>query len=207
MYPITLRVMTDQRPMPGAQIFYRTTALGATDVNGMFQVETPGVEGTTLELTVRCPEGFISPERPVPVTLRSTIALGEAGRPAGIETTTQCPPSHRIAAVVVRTPSRANLPIFYDGHEITRTDLQGVAHMIFRVRPAEVLTLRIDTSQQPLLRPQNPMLSITTRDGDDVYVSSQNFDEVAPPPAPSVRRSSGPSGPTRIPARRNWAPF
>lgn len=206
LYPITLRVMTDARPMPGAIVLYRDRELGRTDTTGAFVLQTPGTEGTSLGLTVRCPDGFVSPAQEVPVTLRSTVALGDGGG-AGIETTVQCPPAHRIAAVVVRTPNRPNLPIVYNGREITRTDLQGVAHLIFRVNTGDTLSLRVDTSGQPLLRPQNPTLTVHTRPTDDVYVATQNFSEEAPPrvaPRPSAPR---PAGPQRIPARRNWMPF
>lgn len=205
LYPITLRVVSDNRPLAGAQVFLRDRELGSTDSAGNFRMQTPGVEGSTLDLTVRCPNGFTSPAAPIPVVLRSTIALDRAQRSAGIETTAQCPPSHRIAAVVVRTPNRGNLPILYNGREITRTDLQGIAHMIFRVTPREAITLRIDTSGQPNLRPQNPLLTVTTREGDDVYVASQNFDEEIPRPVrrPVIRR--GP-GPVRVPTRARW-PF
>lgn len=205
LYPITLRVVSDNRPMPGAKILLRDRELGATDATGAFQMQTPGVEGTTVDLTVRCPDGFTSPAQPIAVVLRSTISLGDGGRNAGIETTAQCPPSQRIAAVIVRTPNRANLPILYNGHEITRTDLQGIAHMIFRVAPREAISFRIDTSGQPNLRPQNPLLTVTTREGDDVYVASQSFDEEIPR---VIRRPTGPRpvGPTRIPTRGRW-PF
>lgn len=205
LYPITLRVVSDNRPLPGAQILLRERELGSTDANGAFQMQTPGVEGTTVDLTVRCPSGFTSPAQPVPVVLRSTIALDRAQRGSGIETTAECPPSQRIAAVIVRTPGRANLPILYEGREITRTDLQGVAHMIFRVEPRQTLSFRIDTAAQPTLRPQSPLLTVTTREADDVYVASQSFDEEA---ARVIRRPTGPrpAGPTRIPTRARW-PF
>lgn len=206
LYPITLRVVSDNRPMPGAAILLRDRELGRTDANGAFQMQTPGVEGTTVDLTIRCPDGFTSPAQPVAVVLRSTIALDRAQRGAGIETTAQCPPSQRIAAIVVRTPGRGNLPIQHNGREITRTDLQGVAHMIFRVAPRETIQLRINTDGYPQLVPRNPVLTVTTREGDDVYVASQNFDEEAVRPV--VRRPSGPRpvGPTRIPTRARW-PF
>jgi len=207
LYPITLRVMTDQRPMPGAVVLYRDRELGATDTAGAFMLQTPGLEGTTLALTVRCPTGFVSPPQDIPVTLRSTISLGDGGGSAGTETTVQCPPAHRIAAVVVRTPGRSNLPIIYGGREITRTDLQGIAHLIFRVTTGESISLRVDTSGQPLLRPQNPLLTINTRPSDDVYVSTQNFSEAAPPRPVSRPSVARPAGPQRIQSRRNWMPF
>lgn len=207
LYPITLRVVSDNRPMPGAAILLRDRELGRTDANGAFQMQTQGVEGTAVELSVRCPDGFVSPAQPVPVVLRSTVALDRAQRGSGIETTAQCPPSQRIAAIVVRTPNRGNLPILYNGREITRTDLQGVAHMIFRVAPRETVQLRINTDAYPLLVPRNPLLTVTTREGDDVYVASQSFEEEAPRPAPRRPSVSRGPGPTRIPSRTSRWPF
>ncbi|MBL8600834.1 MAG: hypothetical protein JNK72_02825 [Myxococcales bacterium] len=206
MYSLTLRVQSDTRAMPGAVVLYRDRELGRTDNNGTFVLQTPGVEGTTLNLTVRCPAGFSPASQEVPVMLRSTLSLGDGGRNDGTETTVRCPPSQRIAAVVVRTPGHPNLPIVYNGREITRTDLQGVAHMLFRVNTGEPIALRIDTAQQPLLRPQNPTLTLTTRDLDDVYVATQNFSEEAAP-RQVVRSVSRPAGPQRIPSRRTWMPF
>lgn len=133
LYPITLRVMSDSRPLPGAAVVIAGRELGATDAQGRFRMETVGVEGTSVEVVVRCPAGFRSPAQPLAVVLRSTVQLDQTQRGQGIETTAQCPPTQRIAAVVVRVPGRPNLPILYENREITRTDLQGIAHMIFRV--------------------------------------------------------------------------
>ncbi len=203
LFPVTLRVMNDARPMPGAQIIIRDRPQGTTDAQGSFRMRMSGVEGLTVPVTVRCPSGFVSPTDPIGVTLRSSIAIDRNAHNGGIETTVQCPPDQRIAAVIVRTPNRANLPIFYQGREITRTDLQGVAHMIFKVRPRDVLVFRLDTTAQPQLRPANPTFNVATREGDDVYVSTLNFEEATPPRV--VRRPSGPAVPIirRIPPGRH----
>ncbi len=201
LYPITLRVMSDDHPLPGATVVIANRELGATDAQGRFRMETVGTEGAPVEVLVRCPAGFRSPPMPLQVVLRSTVALDQSQRGQGIETTAQCPPSQRIAAVIVRTPGRPNLPIVYDNHEITRTDLQGVAHMIFRVGAGDPLRLRIDTHEQPLLRPANPELVVLTTDSDNVYVSAQNFEEFAAPRAPRPRVVPV-NRPIRIPARR-----
>lgn len=202
LYPITLRVMSDSRPLPGAAVVIAGRELGATDAQGRFRMETVGVEGTSVEVVVRCPAGFRSPAQPLAVVLRSTVQLDQAQRGQGIETTAQCPPTQRIAAVVVRVPGRPNLPILYENREITRTDLQGIAHMIFRVGGGDTLRLRVDTREQPLLRPANPELVVHTTDADNVYVSTQGFEEAAPPRAPRPRAAPVIRGPQRIPARR-----
>jgi hypothetical protein len=154
-------------------------------------------------VTVRCPEGFTSPTEPVRVPLRSAVALDRNARSQGIETTVQCPPDQRIAAVIVRTPNRANLPVIYQGREVTRTDAQGVAHMIFKVHPREVLSFRVDTAAQAQLRPASPTFTVATRETDDVYVSTLNFEEAAAPRRP--RAPSGPAVPVirRIPPSRH----
>lgn len=200
LYPITLRVVSDGHPLPGASIVINNRELGATDAQGRFRMETVGVEGTAVEVTVRCPNGFRSPAQPLAVVLRSTVQLDQSQRGQGIETTAECPPTQRIAAVVVR--SRPNLPVIYENREITRTDLQGVAHMIFRVNTGDTLRLRLNTAEQPALRPANPELVVHTGEGDNVYVTAQNFEEVAPPRPPRVHVAPR-VGPTRIvPVRR-----
>lgn len=175
-YAIALRVSADTRPLPGAEVYQRERLLGATDSGGSFRMRTLGQEGATVELNVRCPAGFTSPTAPVAVPLRSVVALGGAQGQSAVETTVQCPPAQRIAAVILRAPNRGNLPVRYQGQEVTRTDPQGVAHMIFRVPANEVLTFQLDTTAQPLLRPQNPLLNVTTHATDDVYVVTQNFE-------------------------------
>ncbi|MFO0604000.1 MAG: hypothetical protein U0324_12540 [Polyangiales bacterium] len=203
LFSVTLRVMTDQRPMPGAQVVIRDRPQGTTDAQGSFRMRMAGTEGAVVEVTVRCPEGFQSPAEAVRVPLRSAVSLDRNAQATGIETTIQCPPDQRVAAVIVRTPNRANLPVVFQGREVTRTDLQGVAHMIFKVHPRDVLAFRIDTSSQPQLRPASPTFTVATRDGDDVYVSTLNFEEAAAPR--QVRRPARPSAPVlqRIPPSRN----
>ncbi len=202
LFPVTLRVVSDTRPMSGARVLIRDREQGATDAQGSFRMRMTGTEGAVVELTVRCPDGFISPAEPVRVTLRSATALGASTANTGIETTVQCPPDQRIAAVIVRAPNRPNIPIIYQGRELTRTDLQGVAHMMFKVRPRDVLMFRLDTSAQPNLRPASPTFTVATRDTDDVYVSTLNFEEAAAPRV--VRRPARPAGPVirRIPSGR-----
>lgn len=201
MFPINLRVMNGEHPMPGARVVISNHELGATDANGRFQMQTTGSEGLRVDVTIVCPAGFVSPAQPLPVTLRSALALDRAQRNAGVETTVQCPPTQRIAAVVIRTPNRANLPIEYEGHEITRTDAQGVAHMIFRVDAAQPIALRINTTQQPQLRPASPPVTINTRDADDVYVKTVEFDEEVVR-RPTVHHGPVRTGPVRIPTHR-----
>ncbi len=176
LYAITLRVVTDGRPMPGAQVAYHDRVLGTTDVSGLFSMRTTGQEGAAIPLNVRCPEGWTSPVQPVTVTLRSAVSLAHTQSQAAIETTADCTPTQRIAAVILRAPNRANLPVMYQGREITRTDPQGVAHMIFRVDPGEMLSFQLRTTDQPQLRPESPLLTVTTHPADDVYVLSQNFE-------------------------------
>jgi hypothetical protein len=204
LYPVTLRVMTDQRPLSGAQVMIHERVQGTTDAQGNFRMRMAGTEGTSVDVTVRCPNGFVSPASPTAITLRSTVAFDRNARSGGIETTVQCPPDQRIAAVIVRTPNRANLPVVYQGHEVTRTDNQGVAHLIFKVRPRDVLVFRIDTSSQPMLRPANPTFSIATREGDDLYVNTLNFEDSPAPRQPRRPTNTGPRQPRiqRIPAGR-----
>lgn len=206
VYVLNLRVTSDGHAMPGAKVLLGQRELGATDAQGMFTLRTTGQEGASMDFTVQCPRGFTSPTEPVRVPLRSSVTLDGGTRSAGIETSVPCPPAQRVAAVVVRTPGRANLPILYQGREITRTDLQGVAHMIFRVNVNDILQLQVNTSEQPLLRPVSPLVRITTQNRDDVYVATVNLDQMAAP-RPVVHRPPAIQRPIRIPPRRSPGGF
>lgn len=207
VYVLNLRVTSDGHAMPGARVLLGQRELGATDAQGVFTMRTTGLEGSSMEFTVQCPRGFTSPSEPVRVPLRSSVTLDGGLRAAGVETSVPCPPAQRVAAVVVRTPGRANLPILYQGREITRTDLQGVAHMIFRVNVNDILQLQVNTGEQPLLRPVSPLVRITTQNRDDVYVATVNLDQMAAPRAPVRRAAPAVQRPIRIPPRRNPGGF
>ncbi len=62
-------------------------------------------------------------------------------------------------------------------------------------------TLRINTAQQPQLRPASPPVTINTRDADDVYVKTVEFDEEVIR-RPVVHHGPVRTGPVRIPTHR-----
>jgi len=88
----------------------------------------------------------------------------------------------------------ANLPILQLGSPIARTDGNGVAHFVLRVKPAEQITLTLDTGDKGAegLRPQNPTLQFVAKDQDDFILLEQKFRiekkkvhiKVAPRPTP-----------------------
>ena len=51
LFPVTLRVVTDQRPMPGAQIVIRDRPQGTTDAQGSFRMRMTGAEGAVVRLS------------------------------------------------------------------------------------------------------------------------------------------------------------
>lgn len=200
-YRLTFEVYTDLQPLPGAELLVRTRSMGRTDAAGTLQLELPGRDGLVVPVTVRCPEGMRGPQAPIEVTLRTLNILDRASAARGIVNRVNCPPNDRSVAVLVRTDRRANIPVLWQGREVSRTDESGLALLTFRVRPSTPLQLAMNTSEQGQLRPQNPTRQFLSPDSDDVVVWDQEFHEEAAPSArPRPRPHVGPirRGPVRI---------
>ena len=205
-YRLTFEVYTDLLPLPGAELLVRARSMGRTDAAGTLQLELPGRDGLVVPVTIRCPEGTRGPAQPIEVTLRTLNILDRAAAARGIVNRVNCPPVDRAVAVVVRTDRRANVPVFWQGHEVSRTDESGLAVMTFRVRPSTPIQLAMNTAELATLRPQNPTRQFLVPDSDEVLVWEQEFHEEAAPSArPRARPHVGPIrrmpvriGPTRM---------
>ncbi len=198
-YRLTFEVYSDLLPLPGAELLIRARSMGRTDAAGTLQLELPGRDGLVVPVTVRCPEGTRGPAQPIDVTLRTLNILDRASALRGLVNRVNCPPNDRSVAVLVRTGGRANVPVYFQGHEVSRTDESGLAVMTFRVRPSTPLQLAMNTAELTTLRPQNPTRQFLTPDADDVLVWEQEFHEEGP--APSARPRPRPGIIRRIPVR------
>lgn len=189
-YVVTFEVRADRAPLPGARLSVRGRLLAQTNAEGTAQLALPGTDGTTHQVTVACPAGTRSPAQPITVTLRTLELADHAAARRGIVQTVQCPPEERTLGVVVRTPGQNNIPVFWQGREIGRTDLGGVAHLTFRVRPQTPLQLELHTADNAQLRPENPRQTFLVADADDLQVWNQDFTVEPLPRARVVRRSA-----------------
>jgi hypothetical protein len=96
--------------------------------------------------------------------------------------------------VALRAENGPNLPVLQLGRPIARTDANGVAHFVIRVKPSEQIMLTLSTADKgtEALRPQNPSLQFVAKDQDEFVLLEQKFKierkkvyvKVAPKPMP-----------------------
>lgn len=200
-YPFTFTVHTDGRPLEGATLLVDGQAIPTpTNAEGIVRQALTGPEGARLTVGVRCPDGYRSPTEPSTQALRRVQSIDPVSQHRGIQVTFECPPERREAVVIVRTNERADLPVYVDGREVTRTDASGAAHIHMRVAPQHTFQVRIATATNPLLRPQDPTRPYTVPDHDEVFTFEQDFAEERPVRR-RVRRRAPAAAPVRLPVR------
>jgi hypothetical protein len=187
-FPLVVSIVSDPgHPVGGAKIVFKTKPIATSDSAGVAKVEVAGTEGDTVSLAVQCPEGFVSPEKPLIVGLRH---LAPGSPPPKFET--RCTPVLRTVVVALRTENGPNIPVMQLGRSIARTDATGVAHFLLHVKPSEQVTLTLDTSAVEMLRPISPTLQFQAKDQDEIVLLEQKFKlekkkvyvKVAPRPKP-----------------------
>jgi hypothetical protein len=189
--PVTIGVESDPGvPLGGAQIALSERAVGVTGSDGTVRLALGGREGQSFDLSIRCPEGYRSPETPVSVTLRR---LADPARVPLYKAS--CRPLLRNVVVAVTADHGPNLPVKYLGGEIARTDASGAAHILLRIAPGEQFTVTLDTSgkEAEALRPRSPVATFTVADHDEVFVFDPHFTVEEKKRAPAR-----PRGPTEL---------
>ncbi len=210
-FRVSFTATSDSEPLGGVRVSADGSLIGETNDRGMLRVELTGREGQNLAISADCPEGHREPEQLPVLTLRSFQGLDPAARERGIEMSISCPPTERLAAVVIRALASvsgsadpvpvADLPVIMRGREVARTDAGGVAHLSFRMRPNSTFRLQMDTSARADLRPQSPGNTFTVPDANDVLLYDQPFEmrrRRRPPRRPPPPAPEGPRIPTRL---------
>ena len=169
-FPVTVSAQSDGKPVAGAKVLNGKQVLGVTDDSGKARLKLLGQEGDSVNLSIQCPAGLGSPEKPIGVGLR---ALAKGSPEPTFETT--CVPLAYEVVVGVRTKNGGNLPILYLDEVIGHTNPEGVAHFKLKVAPKEQITLKLDTSDHAELRPQNPTLTFVAEDKDEMVLLEQRF--------------------------------
>lgn len=168
--------------LPGVVIEHAGRNVGETSVEGALGLQFHGVLGEHIALKVHCP----AHHHPVGPALEITVRALEAGARLP-EYRVECRPELRSVVVAVRSPKASALPVRYLDREIARTDGNGSAHALIKAAPGETLKLKLDTSdpRHRQLRPQNPELTYTVSDRDEVVLFDQTFSVLEPKrPAP-----------------------
>lgn len=190
-YPVRVLVQSDPgKAVAGATVQKNGRDVGTADVAGAATVNLAGREGDTVDLTVKCPEGYQSPTKPIAVRL---TRRGDTSKIPEYSAT--CAPTFRNVVVAVRAESGPLLPVTYLGKPIARTDESGAAHVLLRMRPGDQFELGLDTTSVPKHHPQNPKASFLVPAGSD---DIQRFDVRFEVEKPKVFVRRAPTGPRRI---------
>jgi hypothetical protein len=170
-YPVQIVAFGDaNKPLAGVELLLGKRTVGTTDAAGSLKLSLKGNEGDVVNLSVKCPESFASPEGSLSVGLRH---FAEGSPPPRFET--RCIPLVHSFVVGIRTENGANLPILRLDKTIGKTDDFGVAHLLVQAAPHDQVALTLDTTDFPMLRPQKPTLSFAAPDHDELVLLEQKF--------------------------------
>jgi hypothetical protein len=171
-FQIFVRVESDPgQKVAGATVTRGGKLLGTTGPDGRAMLTLNGVEGETMDVTVKCPETFASPPKP------STVKLARfADKTKVPEYSVACPPLLRRVVIAVRAENGPNLPVVYLNRPGTRTDSAGAAHFVLEVAPGAQFQVTLDTSESSRLRPANPFRPFTAPAHDEILVFDQKFE-------------------------------
>ena len=188
-FAVVLAVHAEREaPVSGARVLAGKKLLGTTDAGGLSRLRLEGRDGQTVPLTIECPPGFSSPEATVAVALRE---LAAGSRPPRFEA--YCTATTHSVLVGIRAEHGANLPILQLERRVGATDAAGMAHVLLsNVTPDQPIALTLDTSQQPSLRPQNPVLTFLPAARDELVLLEQQFSRLEPKRKAKTPRPLGP---------------
>jgi hypothetical protein len=165
------------------EVLLGKSSRGLTGADGTLAVTLTGRPGQVAPLSIKCPEGYASPERTVDVGI-TELAVGS---PAPLFEA-RCTALAHSLVIAIRAENGPNLPVIYLGKELARTDAEGVAHVVLKLPPGETASVRLDTSAAPALKPQNPELTFKASNRDEMMLLEQKFNivrKVVVVPAPA----------------------
>jgi hypothetical protein len=168
-------VTEDGEPLSGLQISANGRKIGETDKTGLRLVEIPGRSGDKVDLSAVCPQGYRGQIENRTIRLLHVKALDMEKKGTSTEVSWQCSPLMRTAVLVVRALSQPNLPITIRGHEVGRTNPDGVAHILLTEPPGSSVTVLLDTKAFASLRPQNPVRTFQIKERDMIFIFDQQF--------------------------------
>jgi hypothetical protein len=168
-------VTEDGEALPGLQISANGKAIGETDETGSRLIGIEGRSGDKVVLSAACPKGYRSQSQSRTVALLHITGLDKKKTGASTEVSWRCSPLMRTAVLVVRAPGQPNLPITIHGHEVGRTNLEGIAHILLTEPPGSSIAVSLDTKDCPNVRPQNPVRAFRLKDRDMIFIFDQQF--------------------------------
>lgn len=185
-------------PLAGVTVLANDAPQGESGAEGIVQTSLEGRTGASVTITYRCPEGYRAERESQTLRLHRFQGAADASSNVGLQMRLTCVPLTRGVAFVVRTNGWANLPVMLNGREVTRTNAQGIAHIVLRSPPGPSFQVKLSTESLPTLRPRNPVMTFPIGSADEVFVFNQEFNEESQPrnrrrrspPPPDIPRPS-----------------
>src|SRR5690606_13996017 len=125
---------------------------GRTAADGRLTAAIEGQPGDAIAIEARCPDGFRLAEKLPDLRLQQLVGLN--GTEAPLRVAVRCTPEARHVVVAVRAPDHSGLPVIVNGEQAALTVADGVIHLVYPLEPNTTLTVALDTSGAPELRPQ-----------------------------------------------------
>jgi len=170
-FQITMVVVgEDNQGIGGAQVLSGKKVAATTGKTGTAKLFFRGDEGSTVTLTIKCPEPYTSPAKPITVGLRHL----DPGSPAP-RFEAACTRQTHSVLIGLRAENGPDLPIVRLGQVIGKTDQAGTAHLLLETNPSETITLKLDTSGNDMLRPESPNLTFVSKNIDEFVLLEQKF--------------------------------
>lgn len=160
-------------PLAGVAVSANGNNVGASDEDGVVQTMLRGPDGAAVEITYACPEGHEQPEGPETLRLHRFRALDPEAQ-AGLHMLLSCPPASRHAAFIVRT-GQPNVPVLLNNEVVTTTNEAGVAHIHRETTRGETFHLKLDTTINERLRPEEPYVEFELGQHDEVFTWDQQL--------------------------------
>jgi len=168
-------------PLEGVRIAVDGKPVGVSGGSGELRTSIAKELGSLVRIEHDCPEGYRDSMEPATLRLRDNRSLRQTSL-ATMEIALRCPPSKRIAVIVVRAQNGGGLPVLVDDRIVGRTNADGVAHVSTLAAPGTELDFRLDTSMQPLLAPRSPSRVLTVPDAHELFLIDQAFEISRRPP-------------------------
>jgi hypothetical protein len=178
-FPVVIVTTSDDgRPFPDVIVTLGKAVAGKTGADGKLSVNVRGKEGMKVAVSVDAPKGYkLASPNPSSLVLRRLTDMdtgGGKGRVLPVEHTIKFSPLQRQYAVLVRV-GVPGLDVETFGTRQAVTNSKGVAMFLYSGAPGDELQVKVNTTNHPDLRPQNPSASFLLGQRSEAYVVKEKF--------------------------------
>jgi hypothetical protein len=163
------------QPLRGVWVAVDEKPVGTSDNRGLLHVTIAAKLGQRIRIEHACPPGYRDPGEPKMLRVGDYRSIDEVSPPA-MQLTIRCPPTNRLAVIVVRADHGDGLSVLLNDHVVAETNAAGVAHFSTSAPPGTELRVGLDTTERPHLVPRNPVRVFTIPDAPEAFVIDQSFE-------------------------------